>query len=147
MNKKSRAGRPKGAKNRKYRESDYLLCIKMAKLQIRDAQLSDWAVARRVAPEAVGFDGDTSFQGKCVRRLHDSYKPSKDSYMRLAEAELNPPPPRPPQSLVGMLTQIQRQQDQLLAMARNVDAMTRPFREQAELSNRLLRLTRPFTTF
>jgi hypothetical protein len=87
----AKRGRPKGAGNRKYRNADEQLCIEMAKHRLLKPSLSSWDAARKVAPGAIGYDGDSSHQGKCVRRLHEQYVRDEVRFQRLARLRLNPP--------------------------------------------------------
>jgi hypothetical protein len=122
-----RRGRPKGARNRKHWRQDYRLCIEMARLQRADPALSDWSVARQVAPQAVGYDGDNSHQGKCVRRLHDHYVAEKARYLALARARDRPPisPVELAQSSIGIAQQIERQWRPFLKAQEEISALAR----------------------
>jgi hypothetical protein len=87
--------RPKGAGNRRYREENVKLAIKMAELIAQDPWdgLSIWKVARSVAPEAQDFDGDATHRGKVPRRLYAFYKCYEQQLKELVHARLYPPPP------------------------------------------------------
>jgi hypothetical protein len=99
----SNAGRPLGAENKNYRAADHISCLEMARLRLADPALSIWQAAQTVAPQAAGFDGDTSHQGKTPRRLHDKYKKRERYFVaRACEAAR----PQRPLSMVEIANQM-----------------------------------------
>jgi hypothetical protein len=100
-------GRPKGAGNAKYRGDDHQSKLEMARLQVADPELSDWAAARLVAPQAAGYAGSGDL-GTTPRRLYDQYREPgvKEHYIDLVRQEMTPPPL--PLSLIEISQQMEK---------------------------------------
>jgi hypothetical protein len=129
--------RPRGASNRKHRETNERLGIKMAELRNRDPGLSVWRAARNVAPEAPDYDGDDSHQGKVVRRLHDYYIANARWLEAAVRRRLYPPPAR---SLT--LVEITNQLNETTRLVQQIQDLPL-LREEARIRATLTRLKLP----